>query len=105
MSARYVSSTLIKNVSKGGKSVAVEYVDKTTAWVRPAGFPSNSVKEEFAEVAIANVDSFKPDATRIAMKYVLELCTNQSYLDAHRETGSPSIRVTKMRECITLPTD
>jgi hypothetical protein len=70
MSAQYVSSTLIKNViAKNGKSIAVECVDKTTAWIRPTGYPSNSIKEDFAQVAIENIGAFKEGTTTIAMKY------------------------------------
>ena len=70
MSAQYVSSTLIRNVmTKNGKSVAVECVDKTTAWIRPTGYPSNSVKEDFTQVALENITAFKAGTTTIAMKY------------------------------------
>ncbi|KAB8356353.1 hypothetical protein FH972_023937 [Carpinus fangiana] len=68
MSARYVSSSFIKNVQKGTKTLAVEYVDKTTAWTRPTGFPSSSVKSEFAEVIEEHADTFRPDTVKVAMK-------------------------------------
>ncbi|KAK0771100.1 hypothetical protein LTR75_017753 [Friedmanniomyces endolithicus] len=70
MSAQYVSSTLIRNIiAKNGKSVAVECVDKTTGWIRPTGYPSNSVKEDFAAVASENISAFKAGTATIAMKY------------------------------------
>jgi hypothetical protein len=53
----------------GSKSVVVEYVDKTTLWTRPTGFPSASVKEEFAKVVEENVHNLNPDTTTVAMKY------------------------------------
>ena len=72
MSAQYVSSTLIKNVTgKMGKKVAIAYVDKTTAWSRPSGFPAESAKQEFAKVAEENASVFKTDVVKIAMKYPL----------------------------------
>lgn len=57
MSARYVSSQLIKNIQRGGKAVAVECVDNTSAWTRPEGFPSTSVKSDFTQVAQENAAS------------------------------------------------
>ncbi|KAJ0106877.1 hypothetical protein J7T55_014953 [Diaporthe amygdali] len=68
MAARYVSSQLIKNVSKGGRTLTIEYVDKTTAWVRPSDFPSSSVKQDFTEVVQENMDTFSPETTKVAMK-------------------------------------
>lgn len=70
MSARYVSSQLIKNIQKGGKAVAIEYVDKTTAWTRPQGFPSATVKSDFTQVAEENAASLDPETTGVARKYV-----------------------------------
>ncbi|EKG12719.1 hypothetical protein MPH_10132 [Macrophomina phaseolina MS6] len=67
MSARYVSSQLIKNIQKGTKSVAVEYVDKTTSWTRPDEFPASSVKSDFTQVAEENLESLKPETVRVAM--------------------------------------
>lgn len=69
MSARYVSSQLIRNIQKGTRVVAVEYVDKTSAWTRPQGFPSESVKSDFTQVVEENIDSLNPATTRVAMKY------------------------------------
>jgi hypothetical protein len=68
MSARYVSSQLIKNVTSGSKSVAVEFVDKTTAWVRPTGYPSTELKEKFAMVVQQNIGSFNTRTAKVAMK-------------------------------------
>ena len=68
MSVRYVSSQFIKNIQKGKKSIAVEYVDQTTAWKRPQGYPSASTKEVFSDVVDKNSDSFKPETVKVAMK-------------------------------------
>lgn len=68
MSARYVFSKLIKNISKSGRTLAVEYVDKTTAWTRPSGFPVSSTKEDFTDVVQENIDNFGTETTRVAMK-------------------------------------
>jgi hypothetical protein len=73
MSARYVSSQLIKTIQNGTRSVAVEYVDKTVTWTRPTNFPSAGVKSDFTQVAEENIDSLKPETTRVAMKYVRPL--------------------------------
>lgn len=54
MSAKYVFSQLIKNVQKGSRSLTVDYVDRTTAWVRPDGFPSADVKNDFTSVVKEN---------------------------------------------------
>ncbi|KAL2047094.1 hypothetical protein N7G274_001113 [Stereocaulon virgatum] len=50
------------------KRIAVEYVDQTTAWKRPTGFPSASTKEVFSDVVDKNSDSFKPETVKVAMK-------------------------------------
>lgn len=84
MSSRYVSSQLIKNIQKGARSIAVEYVEKTTAWTRPEGFPSAIIKSDFTQVAEENADSFKPETTRVAMKYAPRALVYQYCLDAHR---------------------
>ena len=68
MSAKYVSSQFIKNIQKGKNRIAVEYVDQTTAWKRPTGFPSASTKEVFSDVVDKNSDSFKPETVKVAMK-------------------------------------
>jgi len=68
MSARYVSSQFIKNIQEGTKSIAVDYVDQTTAWKRPTGFPSASTKEVFSDVVDKNSDSFKSETVKVAMK-------------------------------------
>ncbi len=70
MSARYVSSQLIKNIKKGERAVAVECVDNTSAWTRPEIFPSASVKSDFTQVAQEKAASLDPETTRVAMKYV-----------------------------------
>ena len=68
MSARYVSSHFIKNIEKGTKKIAVEYVDQTSAWKRPTGFSSASTKEVFSGIADKNSNSFKPETVKVAMK-------------------------------------
>lgn len=69
MSAGYVSSKLITIVQRGARSLRIEFVDKSTAWIRPPDFPSASVKMNFAQVAEENVDLFEPETTTVAMKY------------------------------------
>ncbi|OJD25292.1 hypothetical protein ACJ73_03336 [Blastomyces percursus] len=49
MAARYVSRQLIQTIQKGGKSIVVECVDKMTAWIRPACFPTTSVPSELSK--------------------------------------------------------
>ncbi|KAE9970055.1 hypothetical protein BLS_005101 [Venturia inaequalis] len=66
--SRYVSSQFIKTITAGAKTVTVEYVDRTTSWTRPSGFPTSSVKEEFAKVAVENAASLKPETVKVAMK-------------------------------------
>ncbi|KAK3046088.1 hypothetical protein LTR09_012403 [Extremus antarcticus] len=68
MSARYVSSQIIKSIQKGKKTITVEYVDQTTAWKRPTGFPSASTKDTFAAVVDKNSDSFMSETVKVAMK-------------------------------------
>ncbi len=67
MSAEYGSSQFIKHVQKGKKMIAVEYVDQTTMWKRPTGFPSASIKEVFSDVVDNNSDSSKPETVKVAM--------------------------------------
>ncbi|OJD14305.1 hypothetical protein ACJ73_09095, partial [Blastomyces percursus] len=55
MAARYVSSQLIQTIQKGGKSIVVECVDKMTAWIRPAGFPTTSLRSEFVQIVEENI--------------------------------------------------
>lgn len=68
MAARYVSSQLIQTIQKGGKSIVVECVDKTTAWIRPAGFPTTSVRSEFVQIVEENINSLQPTTAIVAMK-------------------------------------
>lgn len=68
MAANYVSSQFVKTIQKGAKKIVVEYVDQTTAWKRPTGFPSATLKEEFSEVVQSNADSFKPETVKVAMR-------------------------------------
>lgn len=73
MSAQYVSSTFFRSVtSKTGRTIAVDIVDKTTAWVRPSNYPTESVKDKFADAAVRNADAFQPDVESVAMKYVFD---------------------------------
>ena len=99
MSARLVSSQLIKNIQKGTKSIAVEYVDKTTSWTRPSNFPSTSVKEDFTQVAQENIDSLTSETTRVAMKYALY----QLQLSPNNDVENLSTKVTRTIGCIILP--
>ena len=105
MSGRYISSKLIKSVQLSGKNVAIEYVEKTSAWTRPSGFPSLSVQDDFVKVAQNNVSKFKEGTVKIAMKCVFELPPDVFRLDAYMEAGKPSIRATLIRSIIILPTE
>jgi hypothetical protein len=79
--SRYVSSQFIKTITIGAKTIAVEYVDKTTGWTRPSGFPTSTVKEEFAKVAEDNAASLKTETVKVAMKYDLIPFTEQYQSD------------------------
>ncbi|KKZ60156.1 hypothetical protein EMCG_05078 [[Emmonsia] crescens] len=66
--AKYVSSTLIKMVTQGTKTLAVEYVDRTTTWYRTDFGISEACKTEFTAVVQENMDKFKPETAKVAMK-------------------------------------
>ncbi|TRX87896.1 hypothetical protein FHL15_011212 [Xylaria flabelliformis] len=68
MAANYVSSQVIKNILKGTQTLSIEYVDKTTSWVRPQGFPSRVVQADFVQVVEDNIAIFSPQTTKVAMK-------------------------------------
>ncbi|KAK2749960.1 hypothetical protein FQN55_002677 [Onygenales sp. PD_40] len=68
MAAKYVSSRLIKQVSQGTRTLAVEFVDRTTSWQRPECALPESVKDEFAQLVQDNIDTFNSQATKVAMK-------------------------------------
>lgn len=70
MSAKYVSSKFIRTVTKGGRALSAEYVDKTTAWTRPSGFPAATVKDEFCDLVEEVADEFSPETVKVAMKSV-----------------------------------
>jgi hypothetical protein len=70
MSAQYISGSLIRSVvASNGKKYAVEFVDRTTAWWIPSGFPSQDLQNKFVDVALKNVEKFKAGTTKISMKY------------------------------------
>jgi hypothetical protein len=79
--SRYVSSQFIKTITTGANTIAVEYVDKTTGWTRPSGFPTSTVKEEFAKVAEDNAASLKAETVKVAMKYDLTPFAEQEQSD------------------------
>lgn len=68
MVARYVSSQLIQTIERGGKAIAVEFVDKTTHWVRPSNFPIMNVRNDFVEAVRQNVDILQQGTAIVAMK-------------------------------------
>lgn len=68
MAARYVSSQVIQALEKEGKKVIVEYVDKTTAWIRPTGYPATSVRSDFVQVVKDNIKTLHADTAYVAMK-------------------------------------
>lgn len=96
-----MSSKLIEYVFSGARTVAVEYVDKTTSWVRPTAFPSAQIRSDFTQVVRENIDSLKPETTRVGMKYVSRPSSNQFALEAYTKIGSLSIKVIWTNACIT----
>lgn len=70
MCAQYVSSQLIKVIPRGGKMIAVEIVDKTTAWNRPENCPAPNVQLAFVKIVEKHVAFLNPATTKIAMMYV-----------------------------------
>ncbi|RMD42377.1 hypothetical protein DV735_g2738, partial [Chaetothyriales sp. CBS 134920] len=68
MPARYVSRQTIKTVTNGSKTVAADFVDRTTAWIRPSGYPSTQVKNNFAKVVEDNLNSFSAQTSKVALK-------------------------------------
>lgn len=110
MAAKYISSQLIKNLQRNATSapassagqaigtvgtIAVEYVERTTSWVRPQGFPSESLKREFVTVVEENLDTLNPRTVRVAMKYnliviVLFYCLNTDRVNRESEHASDS---------------
>ncbi|KAI0104168.1 hypothetical protein GGR51DRAFT_561224 [Nemania sp. FL0031] len=68
MAAKYVSSQFIKYMKIGSRTLAVEYVDRTTTWVRPGGFPFQDIQAGFVKAVEDNVGIFNPKTTKLAMK-------------------------------------
>lgn len=64
---------MLKTVQKGGKAIAVQVVDKMTAWIRPSNYPITRVTAEFAEIVEENIETLDPSTTSVAMKYVYML--------------------------------
>ena len=82
MSAAYRSSKGIRTVIKNGQKLTVEYVDITTAWVRPSNYAAQKMKDEFVLAVKELQGDMKPGTTRIAMKYVPLLRRNTVLEDA-----------------------
>lgn len=69
MSAQYISSTFVKTVvTKGGRTIKINVIDKTSAWTRPSDYPSTSVKEDFSQLVQEQGDKFKDGVSTVAMK-------------------------------------
>lgn len=69
MSAKYISSTFFKAVTTtAGRPLRVNFVDETTAWVRPSDYPAASVKKEFTRLVEEQGDKFKDGVSTVAMK-------------------------------------
>ena len=66
MAAKLVTSSFIKSLQYGGKSVSVEYATKTTAWQRY--LCATELQNEFAAVAEENKSQLPPGTALIAMK-------------------------------------
>lgn len=75
MSARYVSSQLFRSVTKNGRTLTVDIVDRTTAWVRPSGWPPTHIREDFARVVEDNISVFNTNTVKVAMKSVSYIVT------------------------------
>jgi hypothetical protein len=54
--------------SVGAKAVGVEFVDRTTTWARPVGFPSTGVQSEFVQVVKDNINTLQSTTITVAMK-------------------------------------
>lgn len=65
-----MSSQVIKSMQKNGKAISIEYVDRTTAWFRPEDYPSTSAKAAFAQLVEEHIGAYKPETTRVALKYI-----------------------------------
>ncbi|KZM24356.1 hypothetical protein ST47_g4500 [Ascochyta rabiei] len=64
----YVRSAFLKNITSGTKTLALDYVDKTTTWTRPGGFPSTQVKDDFSKAVEQNIHKLNPRTVKVAMK-------------------------------------
>ncbi|TAQ85281.1 hypothetical protein B7494_g6399 [Chlorociboria aeruginascens] len=62
MTSRVVSSSFIKNITKGSESLGLRYATKTVSWERPSAQPSASVKEGFSSAMETFSDSKVPAA-------------------------------------------
>ncbi|KAH7359959.1 hypothetical protein BKA66DRAFT_573883 [Pyrenochaeta sp. MPI-SDFR-AT-0127] len=68
MSASYVSSQVLKTITKDGRTIAVNLVDKTGAWIHPAGLTASSVTDKFSAAVEQNFDKIGSETTAVAMK-------------------------------------
>lgn len=68
MVARYASSQLIQTIERGGKAIAVEFVDRASHWIRPSNFPIVSVRNDFVEAVSQNVDILQQGTAIVAIK-------------------------------------
>ncbi|KAL9123900.1 MAG: hypothetical protein Q9217_006713 [Psora testacea] len=66
MAAKLVTSSFIKSLQHGGKSVSVEYATKTTAWQRY--LCATELQMEFAAVTEENKSQLPPGTALVAMK-------------------------------------
>ena len=66
MAAKLVTSSFIKSLEHGGKSISVEYATKTTAWQRY--LCATELQNEFAAVTEENKSQLPPGTALVAMK-------------------------------------
>ena len=59
-----------KSNPQGGQMIAVEIVNKTTAWTRPENCPAPNVQLAFVKIVEKHVAFLNPATTKIAMMYV-----------------------------------
>lgn len=68
MASKLVSAVAITTLYNNGRSIVVEFSERTDAWVRPAAPPTKAMKQEFVRVVEENLAAIRPEVTKVAMK-------------------------------------
>lgn len=68
MSATHVASKIIKEITKGDKSVIVKIVNETTSWTRLSPYPDKEEEEKFCNIAAMYIDDLDPKTKAVSMK-------------------------------------